>query len=617
MFGPFPRRQAPIVLAGAFLLAGAAHAQSPAPFTSEHSARGVVYNMTFGPPIGAPQDGYGMGIADIDGDDDLDLVFLGRPDGLVGVYENNGLGVFVNRSAASGVAISPSGAGVALFDYDRDGDLDLLVAQRYHPTRLYRNVGGLAFADVSAGAGLGFTAPVTGVSVADFDGDGWPDLHLCVYSTEVPDKLLRNLGDGTFEDVAAAAGVASLGLGYQSVWSDHDRDSWPDLCVSNDRGVGNVPNQLWRNDGGSFIDVSAPTGADVSLCSMGIACGDLNGDARPDYYFTNLPDPEPPLFGVNPLLLSAAKGPFTRGEAEWGVSNLRMSWGAVFWDFDNDSDLDLYVNNEFQPNALFRNPGTPPMADIGVSMGVAGSANLSFASATGDLDGDGDLDLVINNYGGPVRLLMNQEGSRRNWIRLRVAGEGRVRDAVGASATLVAVGPKGEERAPQWREVLFGGNTYLAQNDPTLHFGLGDATAVASIEVRWPAGGAVRTISSLAINARWTVHHPSRLGDVDGDGAVGSLDWAQFAQWGLGPLQPGREMLDFDGNGALGAEDVDAFWQRASFARGDLDESGSVDAGDLAQMLGSWGSKGSHADLDLDGSVGAGDLAILLGAWGG
>lgn len=589
--------------------------QSVVPFTSEHAARGVVYNMTFAPPIASPQDGYGMAVADLDGDDDLDLVLLGRADGLVGLYANNGNGTFVNRSAVSGIINSPSGAGLAAFDYDRDGDLDLFIAQKYHPSRLYRNEGGLVFADVSATAGFGFVVPATGASVADFDGDGWLDLYLCAYSSAVPNKLLRNRGDGTFEDVAAAAGVASTGLSYQSVWADYDRDSWPDLCISNDRGFAAVPNQLWRNTNGSFTDVSASTGIDVSLCSMGVACGDLNGDLRPDYYFTNLPDPQPPLMGVNPLLLSTAKGSFTRGESEWGVANLKMSWGAIFWDFDNDRDLDLYVNNEYQPNALYQNPGAPPMADIAAAAAVTGTANLSFASAIGDLDRDGDLDLLLNNYGGPVRLHMNQEGALRKWVRLRVAGAGRVRDAIGASATLIARGAKGQPLAPQWREVLCGGNAFLAQHDTTLHFGLGNATGVASIEVRWPAGGPVRTLTNLPINGQWTAYPPSRLGDVNGDGVVGPADWAQFAQWGLGALLAGREMLDFDGDSDLDGGDVAAFWARASFVRGDLDASGAVDAADLASMLAAWGASASSADLDLDGTVGAADLAMLLGAW--
>jgi hypothetical protein len=600
-----------------FVAASMASAQTIVPFTSEHSARGVVYNMTFAPPLSNPQDGYGMACADLDGDNDLDLVFLGRADGLVGVYENNGVGVFTNRSATSGIPASTSGAGVVAIDYDRDGDLDLFIAQKNGPCRLLRQNAPFQFTDIAAAAGVNETLPATGVSAADFDGDGWIDIHVSTYSAVVPNRLYRNQGNGTFVDVAASLGVASNGLSYQSVWSDYNRDTWPDLCVSNDRGFGNVPNQLHRNLGnGTFTDVSSSSGLNVALCSMGIACADLTGDGRSDYYFTNVPDPTPPLNGVNPLMIGSTKGSFTQADALWGVSNIKFSWAAIFWDFDNDADLDLYVNNEFLPNALFRNPGAPPMADVAAAAGVAGTANLSYCSIVGDLDRDGDQDLLLNNYGGPVRLFMNQDGQQRAWLRLRVAGEGRVRDAIGASATLRARIAKGKLGAPQWREVLAGGNGYLGQSETTLHFGLGNAAVAGSIVVQWPAGGPTRTLSNLAANQVWTAYPPSRLGDVDGAGVIDLADWSQFAAWGPSTLVPGREMLDFDGDGDLDGADADAFWSVALIERGDLDGNGSIDAADLSMLLASWAQSGSLADIDFDGTVGASDLALLLAAWG-
>jgi len=603
----------------AFAAWGASNAlaQSVTPFTSEHSARGVIYNMTFAPPLANPQDGYGMACADLDGDGDPDLVLLGRADGLVGIYENNGAGVFTNRSATSGIPATAAGCGVVAFDDDRDGDLDLFIVQKNGPCRLLRHGAPFQFTDIATAAGVDASLPGAGASAVDFDGDGWLDLHVCTYSTVFPNRLYRNLGNGTFVDVAGALGLASTGLSYQSVWSDYDRDTWPDLCVSNDRGFGNLPNQLHRNQGnGTFLDVSSSSGLNVALCSMGIACADLTGDGRSDYYFTNVPDPTPPLNGVNPLMIGSVKGTFTQADALWGVSNLKFSWAAIFWDFDNDTDLDLYVNNETLPNALFRNPGAPPMTDVAAAAGVVGSANLSYASMVGDLDRDGDLDLILNNYGGPVRLLMNQEGQQRKWLRLRIAGEGRVRDAIGASATLRAALPKGKTGAPQWREVLCGGNGYLAQNETMLHFGLGAASTAATIDVRWPAAGPARTLRNLSSNLVWTAYPPSRLGDVDGGGIIDLADWTQFAAWGPGTLVPGREMLDFDGDGDLDGADADGFWAIASVERGDLDGNGSVEAADLSVMLASWAQAGSVADLDLDGSVGASDLALLLAAWG-
>ena len=590
-------------------------AQAALPFTSEHSTRGVVYNMMLAPPITNPQEGFGLAIADLDGDGDLDLVLLGRTDGLVGIYRNHGSGVFTNASATSGIAATPAGCGVAAFDHDRDGDLDLFIAQRNLPSRLWRNEGNLTFTDVTVAAGLSMTVPATGTSVSDFDGDGHLDLHLCTYSATVPNRLYRNQGDGTFIDVAPALGLASLGLSYQSVWSDFDRDGDADLVTSNDRGFGNVPNQLHRNDGGTFTDVSAASGMDVSLCSMGVACGDLDGSLRPDFYFTNLPDAAPPLFGANPLLLATGKDTFAQAQVAWGVAHHRMSWAAIFWDFDNDADLDLYVNSEFQPNSLYRREPSLPMADVATALGVAGTTGLSFVSAVGDLDRDGDLDLVQNNYGGAVRLFMNQEGTRRAWLRLRIAGEGRVRDAIGASATVFATGGKGRAPAPQWREVLCGGNGYLGQNETMLHFGLGNASAVSSVEVRWPNGAPVRTLTGVRMSAAWTAYPPASLGDANLDGTVNHLDWTTFAATGTGPVVAGREMLDFDGNFSLDTADITAFWNASAIVRGDLDGDGTVGGADLSSLLAAWGTGGVPADLDLDGTVGGTDLATMLGNW--
>jgi hypothetical protein len=586
-----------------------------AAFTSEHSARGVLYNMMLSVPLPTPSEGFGMAAADLDGDGDLDLVLLGRADGQVGVFENNGTGQFTNRSAASGIAATTLGRGVAAFDYDRDGDLDLYVAQYNQPSRLWRNDGQLRFSDVTAVAGLTLTAFANGCSVADYDGDGHLDLYLCTYATGVPNRLYRNRGDGTFEEVAAALGVASVGLAYQSVFSDYDRDGWPDLCISNDRGVGNVPNQLFRNTQGGFTDVGAASGLSVALCSMGVACADVDGNGRPDFYFTNVPDPAPPLFGVNPLMLAAPDGTFSQAQAAWGVENRFFSWGTLFLDVDNDGDLDLYVNNETAPNRLYLNAGAPPMADIAPAVAAAGTGGLSYVTVAGDLDGDGDLDLVQNNLAGAVRLYMNNEGSDRAWLRLRVAGTGRVRDAIGASATLVARGPDGALRAPQWREVLCGGNGYLGQSETTLHFGVADAAAIESVEVRWPAGGGVRLLRNMPVRAGWTAYPPSRLGDVDGGGSVDASDWAAITAWGPGPVMPGREMADLDGDWSIGPADADAFWARSSAPRGDLDGNGQVNGADLGLLLSAWGAAGSAADLDLSGAVGGADLGLLLAGW--
>jgi hypothetical protein len=604
-------------IVGSWLVVAAlAWADDPTPFTSEASARGVAYTIAASPPLLSGQHGYGLALADLDGDDDLDLVALGRTNGVVGVFENDGAGHFTNRSFTSGLMPSLVNASVLAFDVDRDGDLELFIGRSGIPSSLYRNDGDFSFSEITAESGISATLPVTGTAAVDYDGDRWIDLFVCNYDSDVENQLWRNRGDGTFEEVAVPLGFVSTARSFQAVWSDFDRDSWPDLYLSNDRGVGAGANELHRNRGdGTFEEIGAACGVDVALCSMGLAAGDLDGDLRPDYYLTNLPGTSPPLFGANPLLLNSASGVFEQAQVAWGVDHHRMSWGACFWDFDNDADLDLFVVNEHQPNSLYRNELAAPLTELEGAAGLAGSNNLAFASAFGDLDRDGDLDLVVSSYGEPLRIYMNHEGAGRSWLRLRIAGEGRVRDAAGASATLVPRQKKGRLGPPQWREVLFGGNSYLGQNEAILHFGLGSAVTAESIEVQWPCGGAARTLRNLGANRTWTAYPPSRLGDVDGDGSVDASDWSAFVEWGLGPLEPGREMLDFDGDGELDGADVSAFWTVCVAMRGDLDGNGEIGGADLSIMLGAWGSGASPADLDLDGLVGGSDLAILLGNW--
>jgi hypothetical protein len=602
-------------LAAALLPSGTAAVaaeETPLPFTSEASRRGVLYTMKAYPPSGG-RAGFGMALADLNGSRALDLVLLGRSNGVIGLFENDGTGNFANRSFGSGLVPAVKASVVLAFDYDGDGDLDLFVGEYMGSNRLYRNDGDFAFTEVTAAAGVGGEFATKGASVADFDGDGWLDLYVCNYFESSPaatrNLLYRNRGDGSFEEVSAAWGLDLTHPTLQSIFSDIDGDLWPDLYLSNDRGPLIWPNQLFRNKQGSFVEVSEGSGAEVSLYSMGIAAGDLNGDGLPDFYLTNIPTPVPPLGGANPLLLSRGDGTYEQAQDAWGVAHHQMSWAAILWDFDNDGHLDLYVNNEWSANSLYRNRGAPPMRDIALDVGLGGTAANSFVSIVGDIDGDGDLDLIQNNHGANVRLYVNHEGSRRSSLRLRIAGVHPNHHAIGATATA-----RFGDRS-QWAQVLVGGNGYLGQNETTLHFGLEDAEIVDEIEVRWPAGGPVRLLRNLPAGATWTAIHPASLGDANGDGVVDRADLELLCGWIGQPLVPGREALDLDGDGAIDELDAEAFWGVASFLRGDLDGDGRIDGADLAILLAEWGTNACRSDLDLDGIVGGSDLAILLSRW--
>lgn len=590
----------------------------PQPFTQEALARGISFTMRghWGPFTDGSH-GFGMAMADLDDDGDMDLVLVGRTNGLPGVFENDGNGVFSNRSFTSGLPAMPKAAVVLAFDYDGDRDLDLFIGVWAEPDRFFRNDGGLVFTEVTTQVGLGANRRSAGGCVADFDGDGWLDLHVPIYSdpkdpARSRDLLYRNRGDGTFEEIATALGVASEQPGLQSLFFDLDGDSWPDLYLGNDHGNLLDTNRLWRNVGGVFEDVSESSGAAVGLCSMSIAIGDLDGDLRPDLYLTNAPSSVPPMYDRNPLLLQSSPGQFALFEETWGVAHRLMSWGSSFWDFDNDGDVDLYVHSEDVPNSLYRNHGFPPMVDEAAAFGLGGNAGDSYSSAIGDIDRDGDLDMIQNNLSHPVQVFVNHEGQRRRWIRLRVEGDHPNWHAIGATV-VIRHGPNGDRS--QWSQVRIGGNGYLSQHEATIHFGLDDDEFADEIEVRWPSGGPVRTLRGLAAGFEWRVLPPERLGDLDGDGLVASTDRELLLAWLGAPLVPGREAADLDGDADVDRADLALLWARGGWSRADLNLDGEVSGADLAMLLGQWGSGDPIADIDADEIVGGSDLAMLLGSW--
>ena len=593
-------------------------------FSSEASERGVSYTMPPWPTWNSGVPGFGMLLADLGGSGDLDLLLLGRSNGLPGIFENLGHGQFANRSFTSGIPPLPAASVALAFDFDNDGLQDLFLGQLGEGNRLYRNLGGFQFADATGGSGLDGSFQTKGACVADFDGDGWLDLYLCNFHDQHSEagrrnRLYRNLGNGHFAEVAASMGgdLDMEAPSFQCAWTDVDGDSWPDLHVVNDRGWVGGPNRLFLNRSGTLVDATEATGLGVAADAMCLAVGDLDGDLRPDFYVTNSPNSMPPLEGSNALVLSGGAWPYTLAQEKWGVAHHQMSWGGLFWDFDNDGLLDLYVNTELAPNSLYRQVAPGWMEDVAEAVGLTGTADASFVSIVGDLDGDGDLDLVQNNHGGSVRVYINHEGERRNWLRLRVLDPHRLGDSPAAQAEIRFGSGRGGEPLRRWSQVIVGGNSYLGQNESILHFGLGDHAFVEEIVVRWPAGGPERVLRNLPANRLWTAYPPSRLGDADGSGSIDAADLDRLLEWLGEPLEPGREMLDLDGDGAIDAGDLDGFFAMAASPRADLDLDGVVGGADLAMLLVRWGSGDPLADLDRDGTVGGGDLAAMLASWSG
>ncbi len=606
------------------------------PFTEEALIRGIDYL-----PEQTASFGQGLAFVDLDGDGDPDAVLLGRIDGVVGIYENDGTGYFIDHSATSGIGPLLMTSGVTAADYDRDGDLDLYISRWLEPDVLLRNVGAFVFEDVSAIAGVGeVVGSHTGCAWGDYDNDGWPDLYVPNRSTVNPSLLYHNLGNGSFEEVAESLGVDQLGNPlFQAAFVDFDRDGDADLYVVADKGTFceslGFRNHLFENIGGTFVDITNDSGTEACVDAMCIAVGDFDGNRHLDFYVTNTPP-------GNALLLNQGDGTFEESAAETGVSVYWTGWGAVFFDYDNNGILDLYVCNQGAPNALFRRDGAWPCSDVAAEMNID-TGGWSYTLATADIDNDGDLDLLVQNRVEPIRLFVNHEGETRRWAKFDVVGEGPSRYAIGANVDV--------RTGSDWqiREVIAGCN-FKGQNELIQHFGLGSAAVMDEIVVMWP-GGATRTLYNLVVNQTWTLYPTDKLGDGDRDGNRDIDDFVILAGCYNQPFAPGCEMMDFDGNGVVDSADFEAFLAvfdgppadcndngqidmeeiladpgldqdgdgtiDACGCPTDLDGDGSVSAADLAQLLGNWGPcEGCPADLDGDDEVGAFDLALLLGSWG-
>jgi hypothetical protein len=430
---------------------------------------------------------------------------------------------FTDVTAASGLAADGLGMGAAVGDYDGDGDPDLYLT--FHgPNQLWRNNGDGTFTDVTAAAGVGDPGWTVAAVFVDFDRDGDLDLlsvnyveyslathKVCQSKIAVPtycspslfapqpDRFYRNRGDGTFEDATRLLGLdQAFGPGLGAVAADLDGDGWIDLYVAND----GEPNQLWINQQGKgFRDQGLAAGVAVSgegrpQASMGVEAEDFDGDGDLDLFMTHL-DRE-----TNALYVNEGDGLFTERGAVAGLgvaSKPFTGFGTSFLDYDNDGDLDLLVVNggvslidelyrvgEVHPyhqrNQLFENLGEGRLREVTEQAGPAfAPVETSRAAIVGDVDNDGDLDVVVTNNAGPARLLVNRGGQDRPWIGIRAVTRDGRRDALGARVELERDGT-----ATLVRRVRTDGS-YAAANDPRVLFGVGDGKP-QRVVVRWPDG---------------------------------------------------------------------------------------------------------------------------------
>ena len=535
----------PFVIGGfaRIVMGGAPAPPDPAGFVEQAAERGLTYFVTQN--AGA---GRGVACVDLDGDGDVDVITLGAADGVVGVFENDGGGYFKDRSGACGLPILNSASGVSAADYDADGDLDLYFTCWLAANVLARNDGGLQFKEVGSAAGVADVGDATGMAWGDYDGDGWLDLYVC--NIYWPNRLYRNLGDGTFTDTAFDLGVAYLGFSWDAVFFDYDGDGDADLYVSNDKGHGSGGqrhNYLFENTGGQFEDVTGASGTAAYIDSMGITVGDFDHNGFPDLYCTNI------QLG-NVLFMNNGDKTFTEAGEDAGVLSNAIGWGAAFFDGHNDGELNLFVCNQSARNRLYDVPGAWPCVDL---MPPGLEAVDSYVVACADIDHDGDLDLIEQSYLQPIRLYVNQTDGARHWIQFRVADGWPNLDAIGAVVRV--------RKGASWqmREVMAGG-VYKAHSDSTLHFGLDQAEIVEETRASWPRGE-TRTLTGYGADRAWRLLPAALLGDADFDGDIDRHDWRVLRDCLEALLfEPGCEMFDFGGDADVDLLDLLAMLREAA-----------------------------------------------------
>jgi len=509
--------------------------------------------------------GSGVALIDYDNDGDLDVYMVqcrsletpGAGNGNVPrnmLFRNDlvpgGSLKFVDAGREAGVDDGGYGMGVAVGDYDNDGDLDLYVTN-FGSNLMYRNEGNGTFKDVTGETGTDDARWSTGASFVDYDRDGDLDLYVTNYIDftvagnkrcydpvgnpdycnpnqyrPLPDRLFQNQGDGRFADVTDRAGIAAaVGPGLGVICADFDGDSWVDIYVANDGAA----NFLWMNQkDGTFTEEALLRGAADNAdgapeASMGVTAGDFDNDGDEDIFLTHLTQEK------NTLYVNDGQGNFLDETAVYGLATPSLpftSFGVDWFDYDSDGFLDLFAANGAvrrleavraqkypydQKNQLFSNLGGKHFEETSAAGGPGFElSEISRGAAFGDLDNDGDIDIVMANNNGPARVFLNQVGLPNHWLHVTLQGS----RPEGSSVVLLK-----DDGQVLWRRSKRDGS-YLSANDDRVHFGLGAKAGIRAVLVEWASGKremwenvqADRSVTLKAGSGRpWTPEVQSKL----------------------------------------------------------------------------------------------------------
>ncbi len=500
----------------------------------------------------------GVAMLDYDGDGFQDLFFVNgarlkspMPPGAAPdksdpkywnrLYHNNGDGTFTDVTAKAGLQGHSYGMGVAVGDYDNDGRPDIYVTN-FGRNILYHNNGDGTFTDVTEKAGVAGGGWSSSALFVDYDRDGYLDLFVARYldwdfsknlPCGAPERgqpaychpdvfksatyiLYHNNRDGTFTDVSTKSGIAAApGRGLGSAFNDYDQDGWPDIVVANDA----IAEQLFHNNrDGTFSEVGLAAGLAYdedghAFSGMGVAFEDYDNDGWPEIFIGDLANQKYALF-------RNVKGAFRYVSNTTGIARMTMphsGWGTGFIDYDNDGWKDLFVAQShvmdniqyFQGNVRYLEPLMLLRNVQGHFEDVSARSGAPFrtlqaarGTAFGDLDNDGQIDMVVSCLDGKAMLLHNQ-GSSNHWLTVNTIGTASNRDGIGARLHIVS-----ESGASQYATVSTGGS-YFSASDKRVHFGLGRDRLARSLEIAWPSG-TVQTLHDLAVDRIMTVREPPR-----------------------------------------------------------------------------------------------------------